>query len=144
MDEHDAAMAAPSPVRAGRGDRRWTDVANVAELVEGEGRLVLGGRARSHPVALFLVGGTIYAVNAVCPHMGGPVASGRLRGHVVACPWHGWTFDVRTGFADHPDAHHLHAYDVRIEDGRVLVAVRPRALRLADPPDNAGDARIAT
>jgi len=130
--------------RAGQRDRRWTEVAAVEDLPEGTGVLVLVGRARDHPVALFRVGRAIYAVNAVCSHMGEPIACGRLRGHVVACPWHGWTFDVRTGFADHPDAHHLHAYDVRVEDGRVLVAVGPRAVRMVDPPGDIGDARIET
>ena len=130
--------------RRGRADGQWSEVARDADVPEGTGLLVLGGRMRDHPIALFRVGGAIYAVNAVCPHMGGPIACGRLRGHVVSCPWHGWTFDVRTGFADHPGAHHLHAYDIRIEDGRVLVAIRPRPHRLVDPPHDAGDARVET
>jgi nitrite reductase (NADH) small subunit len=132
---------------AGRGkrpDRRWTDVAGEADVPEGAGILVLGGWRRDHPVALFRVEGRLYAVNAVCPHMGGPIACGRLSGHVVTCPWHGWTYDVRTGFADHADAHHLHAYDVRVEDGRVLVAVHPRPVRLVAPPAAAGEARVET
>ena len=52
--------------------------------------------------------------NTVCPHRGGPLANGRLDGHVVACPWHGWTFDVRTGRPDHPGEHGVAAYEVQV------------------------------
>lgn len=48
-------------------------------------------------VALFNVAGTYYALDGVCPHQGGPLGQGELRGHVVTCPWHGWQFDVRSG-----------------------------------------------
>ena len=52
---------------------------------------------RGQVVALFNVGGTLYALDGICPHQGGPLGSGRLDGAVVTCPWHGWQFDVRTG-----------------------------------------------
>ena len=35
-------------------------------------------------------------------------------GHVVACPWHGWTFDVRTGRPDHPGGHCVASYEVKV------------------------------
>jgi len=40
---------------------------------------------------------------------------------VITCPWHGWTFDVRTGQPDHPGGHSISAYEVRIESEDVLV-----------------------
>ena len=73
------------------------------------------------PIALCNVESVFYAVNAVCPHMGGPLASGRLEGYVLACPWHGWTFDVRSGLPDHPGGHSLSAYEVRVEGNDILV-----------------------
>ncbi len=47
--------------------------------------------------ALFNVGGTISAIDGICPHQGGPLAEGTLDGTIVTCPWHGWQFDVRSG-----------------------------------------------
>jgi nitrite reductase/ring-hydroxylating ferredoxin subunit len=49
------------------------------------------------PVALANVAGRIYAFSDTCRHEGGPLSSGVLIGHTVTCPWHGWTYDIRTG-----------------------------------------------
>ena len=75
----------------------FVKVATTEEIPEGSIRHVL---VHDKPIALCNVEGHFYAVNAVCPHMGGPLASGRLAGCVVTCPWHGWTFDVRTGLPE--------------------------------------------
>jgi nitrite reductase (NADH) small subunit len=48
-------------------------------------------------VAVFQVDGRYVAIDGICPHAGGPLASGCLNGTVVTCPWHGWQFDVTTG-----------------------------------------------
>ncbi len=48
-------------------------------------------------VALYNVDGTFYALDGVCPHAGGPLGEGTLRGNIVTCPWHGWQFNVTNG-----------------------------------------------
>jgi len=93
-------------------------VATVADLPEGAVRHIV---VHDKPMALCKVDGQFYAVNAVCPHMGGPLASGRLNGCLLTCPWHGWTYDVRTGLPDHPGGHSISAYEVRVEGQDVLV-----------------------
>ena len=55
------------------------------------------------------------------PHRGGPLANGRLDGHVVVCRWHGWTFDVRTGRPDHPGGHCVAAYEVKVRRSDIYV-----------------------
>lgn len=55
--------------------------------------LVAAGRM----IALYNVDGQFFALDGVCPHQGGPLGKGKLSGHTVTCPWHGWQFDVRTG-----------------------------------------------
>ncbi len=55
--------------------------------------MTAGGRV----VALFNVAGELFALDAICPHAGGPLGEGPLEGNIVTCPWHGWQFDVRTG-----------------------------------------------
>lgn len=99
-------------------------VADLAEFPPGTGRLVVGPADK--PMALFNVDGALFAINAVCPHRGGPLAQGKLAGFVVACPWHGWTFDVRTGQPDHPGGHAIATYEVKVEGGAVYVGwLRP-------------------
>lgn len=53
--------------------------------------------AAGRVVALFNVDGEFHALDGVCPHAGGPLGEGTLKGTIVTCPWHGWQFDVTTG-----------------------------------------------
>lgn len=64
-------------------------------------------------IALFKTEGNIYALENACPHMGGPLGEGCLEKTVVTCPWHGWSFDVRTG--DNIDMFGDNALTVKIE-----------------------------
>jgi nitrite reductase (NADH) small subunit len=98
----------------------WTRIASIHDCPPGKSlELVAGDRI----VALFNVEGTLYAIDGVCPHQGGPLGKGMLAGCLVTCPWHGWQFDVRTG------QHRLNAkyfqpqYKVRIDGDDVLVEV---------------------
>ncbi|MFQ5895764.1 MAG: Rieske (2Fe-2S) protein [Nitrospinota bacterium] len=96
----------------------FVKVATRSEIPPGRGKLVM---AHDKPMALFNVEGEFYAINAICPHMGGPLSEGKLTGRVVACPWHGWTFCVDTGLPDHPGGHSVSAYRVRVEGEDILV-----------------------
>ena len=69
-------------------------VAAVSDVPPGTAKEVM---ADNQVVALFNVEGTYYAMDGVCPHAGGPLGEGTLRGSIVTCPWHGWQFDVTNG-----------------------------------------------
>lgn len=73
-------------------------------------------------VLLCNVGGTIYAVEDVCTHDGGPLDQGDLDGCTIMCPRHGATFDVTTGAAlTLPAVVPLPRYAVRLEGDDVYV-----------------------
>ncbi len=73
-------------------------------------------------VALFNIDGMIYALDNTCPHAGGPLGEGTIKGDCVKCPWHGWRFNIRTGIRpENPDFHVLRR-DVRIEGDMILVS----------------------
>jgi nitrite reductase (NADH) small subunit len=80
--------AAPPPVKAPRAlksnEFHVSDVPPGAAVLVGE-------------VAVFNLGGELYAVQNACTHKAGPLNEGALEGGVVECPWHGSRFDVRTG-----------------------------------------------
>ena len=59
----------------------FVKVARLAHLPPGAGMMVVGPFDK--PMALFNVRGEVFAINAVCPHRGGPLANGRLDGHGV-------------------------------------------------------------
>ena len=72
----------------------FVEVARVSDLPPGAmKRVEVDGRA----LALFHTASGIHAIDGRCPHRGGPLAEGDLMGEQVVCPWHLWTFDVRTG-----------------------------------------------
>jgi nitrite reductase (NADH) small subunit/3-phenylpropionate/trans-cinnamate dioxygenase ferredoxin subunit len=71
-----------------------TKVATTAEL--GPGKMICK-IVDGLPVVLANVEGQIYAFGDSCRHEGGPLSAGVLIGHTVTCPWHGWTYDIRTG-----------------------------------------------
>ncbi len=69
-------------------------VCRLDELKPGAGReFVVGGRV----LAVFHLETGVQIVEGICPHAGGPLAQGMVRGEVVTCPWHGWQFNVATG-----------------------------------------------
>ena len=96
----------------------FVKVATVSEIPEGTVKHIV---VHDKPMALARVEGQFYAVNAICPHRGGPLAEGTLNGCIITCPWHGWTFDVRSGLPDHPGGHSISAYEVRVEGDDVLI-----------------------
>jgi nitrite reductase (NADH) small subunit/3-phenylpropionate/trans-cinnamate dioxygenase ferredoxin subunit len=60
-------------------------------------RLPLALELDGVPVRLVEVDGDLVAYSPVCPHRLGPLDDGPdERGH-VRCPWHGYTFDLRSG-----------------------------------------------
>ncbi len=73
--------------------------------------------------AIFHIDGQISAIDGICPHQGGPLAEGELRGTVVTCPWHGWQFDVRDGQSLLHVKIRQPTFEVKVEGQDVLVAV---------------------
>ena len=90
------------------------------ELPDGQGVMVeIGTRV----IALFERGGDIHAVQNTCPHAGGSLADGSLDGTMVRCPRHNWGFDVASGACVTDPRYKLLRFEVRIEDGWVLVGI---------------------
>ncbi|MBI3962123.1 MAG: non-heme iron oxygenase ferredoxin subunit [Deinococcus sp.] len=100
----------------------FVKVANTSDLAPGQVKLVEVGERW---VALFNVGGQFYAIEDRCTHDDGPLAEGMLDGHVIMCPRHGATFDVRTGAAlTFPAVTPVPAHEVKIEGDAVLVSTQ--------------------
>ncbi len=85
----------------------------AAKEVEFEGRVY----------GLFNVDGEIMAMDAICPHQGGPLVDGPVEGLMVTCPWHGWQFNIKTGGTPLGPKIKQAVFEVTIEGDDVLVAV---------------------
>ena len=96
----------------------WTKLTLAADCLPGMGvERVVEGRV----IALFNVAGTFYALDGVCPHQGGPLGRGQLSGCIVACPWHGWRFDVTDGQNQLNPRIVQPAFETRVEGEWILV-----------------------
>jgi nitrite reductase/ring-hydroxylating ferredoxin subunit len=81
-------------------------------------------RARVHGTAIVLarVGDDVYACGDTCAHRGGSLSEGRLSGVRLACPLHGWMYDVRTGECVFPGrGARVPSYTVRVDAGDVWI-----------------------
>ncbi|HVJ54173.1 MAG TPA: FAD-dependent oxidoreductase [Aliidongia sp.] len=75
-------------------------------------------------ILLVRVGDEITAIDAVCPHAGGPLADGVLKGNEIFCPWHKAAFCVSSGRCLEPPAvDDLRRFPVQVRDGRVFVSL---------------------
>lgn len=69
-------------------------VAKKGDIANGK---IVGVEAEGRKLLLVRVAGTLYAMDAVCSHMGGDLTKGKLDSDVVICPRHGAQYDVKTG-----------------------------------------------
>ena len=76
-------------------------------------------------VALFNVDGELFALDNTCPHAGGPLGEGTLQGELVRCPWHGWRFNVRTGYClkNPTDEWAVTRFQIKVENDTIQVAL---------------------
>lgn len=115
---------------------QWWTVVPVVDLPRGEHRVV---RAGTFTIGVFNVNGTIIAILDLCPHERVPICGGRIDGttlpsgfgtftwardgEILACPWHGWEFDLRTGACLVHPGKRLRHFPVQIADGVIYVNV---------------------
>lgn len=112
-----------------------------ADLPPGSRRIV---RVGEREIGVFNIDGQIFAFRNRCPHQSGPVCEGGLfenvraavgpdgrvhewiedDGYILACPWHGWEFDVRGGTCLWDARLRLRSYAVsEDEEGNIVIGV---------------------
>ncbi len=96
------------------------EVAPLEDLPEGEGYLFRSG---PYQIALFRDGDEVSAIDNECPHAGASLCGGETDGQVVACPFHNWEFNCKTGECLSVEGFDVATYPVVIEDGVVKVSV---------------------
>jgi nitrite reductase (NADH) small subunit len=96
-------------------------VGSLEEIPVGEGRtFAVDGRQ----IAVFrLRDGSLRALDAVCPHRGGPLADGLADDRVVVCPLHGHTFDMCSGTEAGGADLSVRSYPVEAVDGKITIAL---------------------
>jgi nitrite reductase/ring-hydroxylating ferredoxin subunit len=94
-------------------------------------------------IAVFAVGGQLYAVFNRCPHQQAPLAAGSLGWAAVPtevgkvgydrsrpilhCPWHRYEFDLHTGrCVGDPDRLRVATYDAHLEGDEIAIYLTDR------------------
>ena len=94
-------------------------VAGVSDVPVGTGKVVQAG---GKTLALFNLGGTFYALDNRCTHMGGPLGKGAVEANQVTCPWHGSIFNITTGEVVGPPARRpVATFPIHVERDEILV-----------------------
>jgi len=97
----------------------WVDVAHRNEIDPGECKVV---DADDVMIAVFNIDGEFYAIEDVCTHDGGDLATGDVEGDVIICPRHGAKFCIKTGEVREPPAYEpVDTFPVRIVSDRIQV-----------------------
>ncbi|MDX8395150.1 MAG: non-heme iron oxygenase ferredoxin subunit [Mariprofundaceae bacterium] len=99
----------------------WIDVCLVGELRFG-GRKVV--HTEAGPIVVFNLDGELYAIEDLCSHDGGELASGPCDDDQIICPRHGARFCIKTGKALTPPAYEdIEAFPVRVEMGIIQIDI---------------------
>jgi len=114
-------------------------VGTTAEIEPGERRIV---EVNGIEICIFNINGEYHGVLNWCPHQGGPLCKGDLGGavratfdrktleteviwddeeSVIACPWHGWEFDVETGSCFSRENSAVPIYEVQNRNGEIVL-----------------------
>jgi nitrite reductase (NADH) small subunit len=98
----------------------FVPVGAIGDFTPGQGKMVtVNGRH----VALFRLGDDFFAIDNLCLHKAGPLCEGQIDDRdVVTCPWHGWSYEIRTGTLVQDPRVGVSRHEVRVEDG--LISIR--------------------
>src|SRR5262245_43465848 len=102
----------------------WHDLGPVASLQDPPLREIKIGPLR---IALSYVGGQFGAVGGRCPHAGGPLGEGSLKGESIVCPWHFFHYNRMTGLCRLGESFEIAvpSYELKIENGRLFLNPEP-------------------
>ena len=99
----------------------YTWVASIDDIPPGQVKVV---EVNHKAIAIFHIEGRFHAIYDICPHQGGPLHEGYLKGYAVTCPWHDLAFDVRTGQSTDGGGYCVGSYEVKVENGGVYLGPR--------------------
>jgi 3-phenylpropionate/trans-cinnamate dioxygenase ferredoxin subunit len=109
-------------------------VGRADEIPPGSRKIV---RIAGRSIGVFNIDGEFFAIRNRCPHQGAPLCEGKLWGvlsaetpgnfvyegrkEIIACIWHGWEFNIRTGqsWCD-PQRLRVRSYELSLEQPDAL------------------------
>lgn len=99
---------------------RFVKAAKTAEVNPGNS---INAKLEGHFIGIHNVDGEYYAVDNICPHVGGLLHAGQLEDGVVVCPIHQWKFNVKTGKCIWPGKCEIATYPVMVDEEHIFVDI---------------------
>ncbi len=97
----------------------WIDIAALDDIAPRGARVV---KTALGCVAIFRTGDDkVFALDDACPHKKGPLSEGIVHGTSVTCPLHNWVISLETGQAQGADEGAVNTYEIKVENGRILL-----------------------
>ena len=98
----------------------WIDVEAIGAFKQGSRHVVdVDG---TMVVVFHHEDGQFYAIEDICTHDGGELATGKIEGDDIICPRHGARFCIKTGEVMSPPAYEsIRTFSVRMKDSMVQV-----------------------
>jgi nitrite reductase (NADH) small subunit len=107
----------------------WIAIGSIANIPQRGARCVNTPQGR---IGVFRTADDrVFAIEDHCPHKGGPLSQGIVHGASVTCPLHNWVFSLETGAALGADEGFVKTIPVKVEDGRLFIALEALAARAA-------------
>jgi len=103
----------------------FVEVASTEHVISGTGAWV---KPADTAVALFNVGGKMFAIDDACIRCASSLAAGVLHATVIRCCRCGWRYDVATGCVVGMPALRIQTFETKVVDAGILVATTARQM----------------
>ena len=96
----------------------WKKITEKNTIVSGKG---MEFEIEGKKIAVFNQNG-YHALDAICVHQDGSIASGKLDGDIVECPLHFWHYNIKTGeLTDYLKGVKLKKYEIDVREDGIYV-----------------------
>ena len=107
----------------------WVEIGKLSDIPLRGARCVKTPQGK---VAVFRTAeNEVFAIEDHCPHRGGPLSQGIVHGKAVTCPLHNWVISLETGEALGADEGAVHTIPVKVEGGRLFIALDAMGVKAA-------------
>jgi len=96
---------------------RWIEVGDQRKFSEGLHVMNLGKRR----IVIARLQGQLFAFDALCPHVQGPMECSEIDGLIVSCPLHAWRFDLSKGGKELHGYRDLETIEIMVVEERVFL-----------------------
>lgn len=97
----------------------WIKIGALNDIPEQGARCITAGALT---IAIFRgANDEVFALEDKCPHKHGPLSQGIVHDGCVTCPLHNWIISLSTGEAQGADEGATRRFDVKVENGDVML-----------------------